>query len=222
MALPNPHLDPPVRIFGAAPREARLAVILVHGRDQSAELMQQMIVERFGRMDLTWFAPTADSGSWYPQRFIAPLEDNEPRLSQALERLERLSATLVEQGFPYTSQVLMGFSQGGCLCCEFVWRSAHRYRALVSFTGGLIGPPGMSRDTARAPLRKLPVLLSSWDDDPYVPPQSVQESAALFRAAGAEVHLHIEPAVEHGIRDTEIGYARNLLDAEPLHQETPT
>ncbi|MNG32596.1 hypothetical protein D3C84_1186490 [compost metagenome] len=55
-----------------------------------------------------------------------------------------------------------------------------------------------------------------------MPPESVQEGAALLRAAGAEVHLHIEPAFEHGIRDIEIGYARSLLDAEPLHQETRT
>ncbi|MBO3277017.1 alpha/beta hydrolase [Pseudomonas schmalbachii] len=219
MALPNPHLEPPIRVFGAAPRDARLAVILVHGRGQSAELMRELVVERFGRADLAWFAPTADGGSWYPERFIAPLEVNEPRLSQALERIGILSAELVEQGFPHSSQVLMGFSQGGCLCCEFAWRSPNRYRALVAFTGGLIGPPGMPRDTARPALRDLPVLLSSWDDDPYVPPESVQESAALFRSAGAEVHLHIEPAVEHGIRDAEIGYARDLLDAEPLHQE---
>ncbi|WP_449433535.1 alpha/beta hydrolase [Pseudomonas putida] len=219
MTLSNPHLQSPVRLFGAAPHEARLAVILVHGRGQSAALMQQMVVERFGRTDLAWFAPTADGDSWYPERFIAPLAANEPALSQALASLEQLSAALVEQGFPYSSQVLLGFSQGGCLCCEFAWRSSNRYRAVVSFTGGLIGPPGMPRDTARPALRNLPVLLSSWDEDPYVPPQSVQESAALFRAAGAEVHLHLEPAVEHGIRDNEIGYARSLLDAEPLHQD---
>lgn len=219
MTLPNPHLEPPVRVFGSAPHNARLAVILVHGRGQSAELMNKIVVERFGRADLTWFAPTADSGSWYPERFIAPLQANQPRLSQALECLEQLSAQLVAQGFPYSSQVLMGFSQGGCLCCEFIWRSANRYHSLVSFTGGLIGPPGIPRDSARPALRELPVLLSSWDDDPYVPAQNVQESAALFRAAGAQVHLHIEPAVEHGIRDAEISYARSLLDAEPFPQE---
>ncbi|MNP78200.1 hypothetical protein D3C76_1757600 [compost metagenome] len=71
-------------------------------------------------------------------------------------------------------------------------------------------------------MRSLPVLLSSWDEDPYVPPESVQDSAALLRTAGAEVHLHIEPAVEHGIRDIEIGYARNLLDTEPYHQDIRT
>lgn len=222
MALPNPHLEPPVQVFGAAPCEARLAVILVHGRGQSPELMQHMVVERFGRSDLAWFAPAADCGSWYPERFIAPLEANEPRLSQALERLEQLSSTLVEQGFPYASQVLMGFSQGGCLCCEFAWRSANRYRALVSFTGGLIGPPGLERDTHRPALRNLPVLLSSWDEDPYVPRDSVQDSAALLRAAGADVHLHIETAVEHGIRDIEVAYARTLLHTEPLHQDIRT
>ncbi|HKT98806.1 MAG TPA: dienelactone hydrolase family protein [Paraburkholderia sp.] len=207
----NPHLRIEPQVFGCASRDASLAVILVHGRGQSPAWMHDAVVRRFGRDDLVWHAPAAAGQTWYPERFIAPLEANEPRLTQALDTLEALSASLCEQGFPYEAQVLMGFSQGACLCSEFVWRSKRRYRALVAFTGGLIGPPGMSRDAVRGSLQGMPVLLSTWDEDPHVPADSVRESAQRFREAGAHVSLKIEAGVEHGIRDAEIGYAHALL-----------
>lgn len=216
MSNSNPHLQAPLSVFGAPARDAAVAVILVHGRAQSPELMNEMVVRRFERPDLAWFAPTAADSSWYPARFNEPLEANEPRLSQALERLELLSEGLRLQGFPYESQVLMGFSQGACLCSEFVWRSRCRYRALVAFTGGLIGVPGMPRDTSHNALQGMPVLLSTWEQDPFVPAECVRDSAALFRAVGAEVSLKVEAATEHGIRAAEIGYARTMLAAGSL------
>ncbi|MFD1561682.1 alpha/beta hydrolase [Paraburkholderia silviterrae] len=211
MSNANPHLAQPPLVYGCAPREAALAVILVHGRGQSPEWMHDAVVGRFGRGDLVWHAPAAAGQSWYPQRFIAPLDDNEPDLSHALAGLDTLSSALCEQGFPYESQVLMGFSQGACLCSEFVWRARRRYGALVAFTGGLIGPPGMRRDSGHHAFEDMPVLLSSWDDDPHVPAQSVRETAQHFADAGAHVTLKIDAGIEHGIRDAEIGYARTLL-----------
>jgi phospholipase/carboxylesterase len=211
MSNVNPHLAQPPQVYGGALGDAALAVILVHGRGQSPEWMRDAVVHRFGRDDLVWHAPVADGQSWYPQRFIAPLEDNEPHLTQALAGLEALSDALCEQGFPYESQVLLGFSQGGCLCSEFVWRARRRYRALVAFTGGLIGPPELRRDIVPGVFTGMPVLFSTWDDDPYVPAQSVRESAQYFAEAGADVTLKIEAGDEHGIRDAEIGYARALL-----------
>lgn len=213
MSNPNPHLQTPLNVFGTPARDAALAVILVHGRGQSPGWMHEQVVRRFAWPDIAWHAPAAADGSWYPRRFIEPLEANEPRLSQALARLESVSGALCEQGIPYEAQVLMGFSQGACLCSEFVWRMRRRYRALVAFTGGLIGPPGMHRNVVCGALRHMPVLLSTWDDDPYVPAGSVRESAAFFDRAGATVTLKIEGATEHGIRDAEIGYAREMLAA---------
>lgn len=201
----------PLRVFGAPAPDAALAVILVHGRGQSPEWMHEQVVRRFARFDMAWHAPAATDGSWYPGRFIEPLEVNEPHLSQALARLESISGALLEQGIPYEAQVLMGFSQGACLCSEFVWRARRRYGALVAFTGGLIGPPGMHRDVAHGAFQHMPVLFSTWGDDPYVPAGSVRESAALFEKAGAAVTLKIEEAMEHGIRDAELGYAREML-----------
>ncbi|MGH8784991.1 MAG: alpha/beta hydrolase [Cupriavidus necator] len=215
MSPANPHLHAPMGVFGASARDASLAVILVHGRGQSPALMRELVVDRFDRPDLAWFAPAADANTWYPERFIAPLEANEPRLLQALERLARLSDDLRVWGLPPSKQVLVGFSQGACLCSEFAWRSPNRYAALVAFTGALIGPPGTPRKSPRPALAGLPVLLSTWRDDPHVPADSVRESAELFRAAGAQVRLEIGPGVEHGIRAEEIDFARALLADGP-------
>ncbi len=188
-----------------------MAAILVHGRGQSPALMKEMIVDRSGRSNIAWFAPAAADNTWYPERFIEPVSRNEPRLSQALERLELLSQHLLAIGFPYESQVLIGFSQGACLCSEFVWRQDRRYGALLAFTGGLIGPPGMLRQITPRHLRDMPVLLSTCEADPHVPLDSVQESARLFRTAGADVKLVIEPGCEHAIRDTEVAFAKAAL-----------
>lgn len=207
----NPHLQTPLSVFDAPAGNAKLAAILVHGRGQSPAPMHDLLVSRIGRSDIAWFAPVAADNSWYPERFIAPLEANEPRLSQALERIEALSQALRAMGFPFESQVLVGFSQGACLCSEFLWRQQRKYAALIAFTGGLIGPPGMPRDSSHRRLEGVPVLLSTWDDDPHVPADSVRESAAWFRAVGAEVTTKVEPAIEHGIRDAEIAYANTIL-----------
>ena len=213
MPVLNPHLHTPLSVFDAPAGNARLAAILVHGRGQSPALMRELLVDRLDCPEVAWFAPLAAENTWYPERFIAPLEANEPRLSQALARIEVLSEALLAMGFPYTSQVLVGFSQGACLCSEFLWRQRRRYAGLVAFTGGLIGPPGAPRECARPWLAGMPVLLSTWDEDPHVPADSVRESAQWFHAAGAAVSIRVEPGTDHGIRDSEIAYANQFLAA---------
>jgi phospholipase/carboxylesterase len=211
MPTNNPHLATQPQVFGCAVQNASAAVILVHGRGQSPAWMHDAVVRRFSRDDIAWFAPAAADQSWYPERFIAPLEANEPRLTHALDCLDALSSALCEQGFPYETQVLVGFSQGACLCSEFAWRMGRRYGGLIGFTGGLIGPPGVARDTSGRSLQDMPVLLSTWDQDPYVPADCVRETADWFRQAGAAVRLHVDAGSEHGIRDTEIGYAEEFF-----------
>jgi predicted esterase len=56
--------------------------------------------------------------SWYPYSFLAPLEQNEPHLSDALAivgaTLERARAEDCAERV-----ALIGFSQGGCLALEY-------------------------------------------------------------------------------------------------------
>lgn len=212
-ASPNPHLASPVMRWGAPPARARLAVLLVHGRGQSAAWIRAEVADRLALDDLAWAAPEAHGGSWYPERFLAPVEMNEPRLSQALERIERLSSEIASQGVPVERQVLVGFSQGACLLGEHAWRSRLRYGALSMLTGALIGPPSAPRPACAGALDGLPVLLSSGEDDPHVSAASVAQTGDRLRAAGAHVEQAWWPDGEHRVRDGEIERLRRLLTA---------
>jgi phospholipase/carboxylesterase len=216
----NPHLSGPVMLYGAPVRSARVVVVLLHGRTQSPADMEQQIVRRIALPDVAYVAPAADGNSWYPAPFMKPVEENQPRLGFALDRISALSDDLVSQGIPLREQVVMGFSQGACLGCEYVYRRGCRVRALVAFTGGLIGPPGTEWnptptpplfDRRAMPVLEMPVLIEGSDGDPFVPAARMQETAAVFTRMAAAVALRLYPSTEHAIGDAQIDHARALL-----------
>lgn len=207
----NSHSREPVSVFGRPLGSAKLAALLVHGRTQSPTDMFDLFVRRIELPDVAYVAPAAQGSSWYPARFIEPIEANEPRLSDALDRLDQLSQQLVDQGFAYHEQVIIGFSQGACLCCEFVWRSKRRYRALLAFTGGLIGDQLPDPEEVTPAFNGMPVLLSGCESDPWVPAARIRQTAKILERAGCSVAQWIAPGGDHGIRDQEIDLARELL-----------
>src|SRR5688572_21295216 len=122
------HSDSPVLRLGPAPHEARLAVIAVHGRGASAEdilgLAQELALD-----DVLFVAPQAARGTWYPYSFLSPIEQNEPDLTSALNKINMLVETLGHEGIPPARIGLLGFSQGACLSLEYAARHARRYAA---------------------------------------------------------------------------------------------
>jgi predicted esterase len=142
-----------------------------------------------------------------------PIEENEPRLGFALDRLAALSDELLAKGYPRERQALVGFSQGACVASEYVFRRKERYGALVAFTGGLVGPPG-TQWTAQAEtnaFRDMPVLLGGSDVDPWVPASRMLETAEVFRRLGARVKETLYPGMGHEICDEQIADARAIL-----------
>lgn len=214
----NAHRLTPVSVFGRPAGSAKQAVLLVHGRTQTPTDMFDMFVRRINLPDAAYVAPAAEGASWYPMRFMEPIENNEPRLTHALERLEELSEQLLAQGFAYRDQIIVGFSQGACLSCEFVWRTKRRYHSLLAFTGGLIGQALPDLSTVSPTYGGMPVLLSGCESDPWVPAARVRQTAEIFRKAGCSVTEWIDPGGEHAIREEEIALARGLLlrQAEPV------
>lgn len=212
MADANLHLCEPLSMFGARLRDARLAAILVHGRSQQPADMFDMIVRRLPGRDVAWLAPSAADASWYPGRFMEPVAHNEPQLGHALAVLTGLSEQLAAEGFPPEKQLLVGFSQGACLVCEFLWRSKRPHGALLAFTGGLIGE-NLPAPLPGSPFQGMPMLLSGCEDDPWVPAGRIRASAQLFRQAGGEVTEWIGPGAEHAIRDQEIELAQRCIAA---------
>ena len=209
MSIDHPHAGQPVLARGAPLSEARIAVLLVHGRGDSASGILGLSNE-FDAGDIAWLAPQAAGHTWYPYSFLAPMPQNEPGLSSALRVLEELVTRLGDEGIPPERVVLMGFSQGACLAQEFAARHARRYHAIVGLSGGLIGPPGTPREYAGA-FDGTPVFLGCSNIDPHIPEERVRESATVFQRMGAEVDMRIYPGMGHTVNEDEIDAVRRLL-----------
>ena len=205
----DPHAGQPVIWRGVDPSEARLVVLLVHGRGASAEAILTLANE-FDVPDLAYVAPQAADHTWYPQSFLAPMEQNEPKLSSALRLLEGLLDDVLRRGVPSERIAMVGFSQGACLALEFASRHARRYAAVIGLSGGLIGPPGTPRDYAGT-FGHTPVFLGCSDVDPHIPVERVHESAAVFRRLGAAVDERIYPGMGHTVNGDEVDAVRALL-----------
>ncbi len=205
----DPHRDQPVREHGRPLETATGVVILVHGRGASAADILGLAEELY-YPELAYLAPEAAGGTWYPYSFLAPVEQNEPWLTSALSALGRVVERATHAGIPRHKLIVAGFSQGACLATEFVARNATRYGGLVSFTGGLIGPPG-TRFTYPGDLAGTPAFLGAGDPDPHVPWDRVQESASVLSALGAHVTVRRYPGMPHTINRDEIEEARKIV-----------
>jgi len=183
---------------------------MVHGRNAAPRNILSL-VPSFGRPDLTYLAPAAAGGTWYPLSFMADKEKNEPGLSSALWVLEQLVRHVVSSGIRENRIVLLGFSQGACLTSEFAASHADRYGGVVLYSGGLIGPPGTAWNYSGS-FAGTPVFLGCSDVDAHVPRTRVDESAAVFQRMGATVTERIYPGMGHLVNEEEIMFTRTLLD----------
>jgi predicted esterase len=202
------HASQPLLHAGAAldgARPPRAAMVMVHGRGGSADDILGL-AEAFGASARDWafVAPQAANGTWYPERFIAPIARNEPWLSSALESVGRAVAHVEAAGVASDRIVLLGFSQGACLVTEWAARHARRFAGIVTLSGGLIGPDGTPRDYAGA-FDGTPALLGCSDRDPHIPLARVHETAEVLERMGAQVDTRIYPGAPHGIFEDEIG-----------------
>jgi phospholipase/carboxylesterase len=194
---------------GAALDRAKAAVVLLHGRGGTADDILTL-ADALAEPGFAYLAPQAPGNTWYPLSFLAPIEQNEPALSDALAAIGAVMGSLAQSGVPAERAALIGFSQGGCLALEYAARNAQRYGAVIGLSAALIGPPGTPRDYPGS-LTATPVFLGCSDVDAHIPLWRVQESTEALRGLGAEVTERIYPGMGHTINDDEIAHARRLL-----------
>lgn len=209
MAVSDIHANQHVLSWGAPLGEARAALILVHGRGATAESILPLAAEVAGS-GVAALAPQAVGNTWYPHRFMAPLEANEPYLTSALASVNRQVEQAVGAGIPRERIVVLGFSQGACLSLEYAARNPARYGGIVGLSGGLIGPEGVPL-AHEGQLDGTPVFLGVSDNDFHIPVDRVAESAAVFEAMGAEVTARLYPGIGHTVVEDELDYVRDLL-----------
>jgi predicted esterase len=207
MALP--HLTQPVYSTGAKLDEASAAIILLHGRGATADDILSL-ASYLDVPGLAYLAPQAEGYTWYPNRFILPIQQNEPYLSGALSKVDAVLTEVEAHRIPVERIFIGGFSQGACLASEYVIRNPRRYGGLIVLSGGYIGP----MDTPRQPtgdLQGMPVFLGCSDIDPHIPLQRVKETTSLLAAMGANVKEKIYPRMGHTIIEEEIKLVSHLI-----------
>jgi len=199
--------------------KALLAGVLLHGRDRTRE-DKVVLASSFGVDGIRWLAPAADTGSWYPGRFFEPRAVNEPFLSQAIEKCDRVVAEASEDGRLRPERIaIVGFSQGACLAVEYALQHPNRCGALIVFTGALIGPPGHAWPSSPKKLAGLRVLLTGSDVDEWITEEQTRETARVLADLGADVRLRIYSGRPHIVGPAELAEAREMLTA--LLPESP-
>jgi len=205
----DPHSSQALLTAGAPLAEAKSVVLMLHGRGASAADILGLS-EHILFPGLAFLAPQAAQATWYPNRFLAPLESNQPWLDSALKKISDLVSQAAAAGIPSERICLLGFSQGACLALEFAARSGLRWGGVFGLSGALIGPPGSPRSYAVGS-RDTPVLLGCSDPDPHIPRESVIESARLLEGLGMRVDLRLYPDLGHTVNMDEIDAIRAVL-----------
>jgi phospholipase/carboxylesterase len=200
-------------ISGVPLRTAPYALVLVHGRGGSADGMLP-IARAAGATDAALVAPRAADGSWYPNRFLDPMDSNEPFLTSALASIDRTVRDIIASGIPAERVLLVGFSQGACLSLEYATRHAQRFGGVAALAGALIGDAHDTRDGDRQYMGDFagtPVFLGCGDADSHIPEARVRASAALLEQRGATVDLRIYPDIGHNIVGDQLDALRAMV-----------
>ena len=189
-------------------KESRV-LIMLHGRGGTAEdilsLSRCLDVNEF-----TLLAPQATNNTWYPYSFLAPVSQNEPWLSSALDLLKNLLDELLKSGVTLENIYFLGFSQGACLTLEFVTRHATKYGGVVAFTGGLIGDK-INDENYKGDFQTTPIFIGTSNPDPHVPIERVYATTNILKDMNAAVTEKVYDNMGHTINQDEIDTANRIV-----------
>jgi phospholipase/carboxylesterase len=203
------HQDQPVFTYGAALKNAQVAVILLHGRGSTAQAMLGLAAQ-LPQEKTAYLAPQAAHQTWYPNSGFIPIEANEPYVSSAFQTVVDILAHITDSGVAADKVVLGGFSQGACLAAEFAARHPQRYGGLFVLSGALMGPPDAAREYSGS-LDGTRVFVAGSDHDSWVTEKQLRLTGQVLRALGGTVTVEVQPGTEHTIRQAEIAHVSNMI-----------
>jgi phospholipase/carboxylesterase len=198
-----------ISIGGIPAANAKAALIMIHGRGAAADDIIRL-ASRLNVQDMALYAPQATNNSWYPYSFMAPVQENEPALSSALDVINQVVEQTVADGISEDKIYFLGFSQGACLTLEYIARNAKRFGGAVAFTGGLIGEE-LELKNYTGDFAGTPVLITTGDPDTHVPLSRVNESVDVLKGLNANVTLKVYKGRPHTISFEELSLANKYI-----------
>jgi|TARA_A100001015_G_C15037818_1_gene737475 predicted esterase len=206
----GPHQNQPLYLAGADPSVAKAAMIMVHGRGDSAQGILRLANEIIHASKLLLLAPQAFGNTWYPYSFLKPTHQNQPGLDSGLQAVNNAVQNAVERGIPTDKIFILGFSQGACLASEYVARHARKYAGLMVLSGGLIGE-SIHPETYSGHLGGTSVFMGCSDVDFHIPVERVHESEKVLSLLGGRVTKNIYPGMGHTINQDEIDHINSMV-----------
>jgi predicted esterase len=208
----GPHQGQNIAKGGPDLKNAKAAMIMVHGRGASAESIIGLANEFDHKDQITFLAPQAKGSTWYPYSFLAPTDQNQPGLNSGLQAIFDLVQKAENEGIKKENIFILGFSQGACLATEFVARHPGKYAGVIALSGGLIGD-SVNPNNYSGELNQTPVFLGCSDIDPHIPKERVDETEEVFSKLGASVTKKIYPGMGHLVNEDEIMHIQELINS---------
>lgn len=209
MTAQNIHQGQALSSRGTSLEDAKVAMIMIHGRGGGVNAILP-VSNHFKFDDVAYLAPSALELSWYPDRFLAPRQNNEPYLSSALEALTNLLKDVEEAGIPPEKTIILGFSQGACLATELAARNPKRYGGIVALSGALIGADD-ELTGYEGSLNGTPVFLGCSNVDFHIPLERVHKTRDIMTGLGAVVDERIYEDMGHSINMDEISAVNMMI-----------
>lgn len=194
---------------GVSLEKASKALIMIHGRGGSARdimsLSQYLQVDDFALL-----APQAANNTWYPHSFMAPVDQNEPWLSSAIEIIGEAVQKAMDAGISSDSIYFFGFSQGACLSLEYIARNAKKYGGVAAIIGGVIGEK-INYDNYGGDFNHTPIFLGTSNPDFHVPLERVRATSDLLKKMNGNVILEVYENAGHTILQEEINWVNKIF-----------
>jgi phospholipase/carboxylesterase len=187
----------------------KYGMILIHGRGADAQDILSL-ADHFNEEDFIYAAPNAPQNSWYPLSFLAPIEDNEPYLTNSLAAIGELLVEFGGKGIPAENVILVGFSQGACLILEYALRNPQHYGGIAALSGAVISTE--TKDYDYGSFKRTHVFLGCSENDLHIPLEKVDLTEEVFRNMNADVRKTIYPGSFHGVIPSEIEQIKGLIN----------
>jgi len=149
--------------------------------------------------------------AWYDiaMNDIARLPD-ETGIRESQAQVEAIIAREIDRGVPARRIVLAGFSQGGAIALQTALRRNEPLAGVIALSTYLALEESLAREATRAS-RGVPIFMAHGTQDPVVPLQLAEASAATLRAQGYEVDWHTYP-MPHSVCPEEVADLSAFLE----------
>lgn len=198
-----------IKTAGQNLEQAKKAIVMIHGRGGSAEdilgMSSYLHVDNFALL-----APQAENHTWYPYSFIAPVQENEPWLSSAIDLIDHTVKLALDNGILSENIYFFGFSQGACLTLEYLARHGQRFGGAIAIIGGVIGDE-INRDNYKGDFAQTPIFIGTSNPDFHVPLERVEATVSILAQMNANVKLMVYQNAGHSINREEIDLANEFV-----------